>query len=122
MKRFLFLAMMLLLLLPATASPDGVALSSPGKDGTENSFVSLDIKIFPNPVRDRQFTVELSTGNISEIRVLNIAGAQVYLKTLPSPVNRFQVVSGNLHNGIYLLRITSDSHITKTVKLMVSNP
>ncbi len=95
----------------------------PGKAVTQASGesvnTSMEVKVFPNPVHYKRFTVELSNQQVEEIRITNIAGTQVYLKKFTTPVSRYQVLLGNIPNGIYLLKITSSKN-SKTLKLLVS--
>lgn len=86
----------------------------------DNSSV-LDVRVFPNPVNDKRFTVELKDQVIQEIRIVNIAGSVVYLKRFQVPVSRHQVMLENITNGVYMLRITASNNITRTTKLMVRN-
>lgn len=88
--------------------------------GNDNSSV-LDVRVFPNPVNDKRFTVELKDQVIQEIRIVNIAGSVVYLKRFQVPVSRHQVMLENITNGVYMLRITASNNITRTTKLMVRN-
>jgi hypothetical protein len=89
--------------------------------GDKSSFSSQDVVISPNPVHNNWFAVELSSGYIREIRILNITGTEVYLRRPDSRVSKFQVYTGKVPDGIYFLKITNSDQISKTYKLMILN-
>lgn len=80
-----------------------------------------EIKVFPNPVTDKWFTVEVADQNIQEIRITNIAGTAVYIRKFQGMVNRHRVTLENIPSGIYLLRVTTDTNQARTSKLLVKN-
>jgi hypothetical protein len=85
----------------------------------DNSSLN-DPKIYPNPCKDEKITVEFIAHEISEIRIINIAGKEVLLKKFEFTENKKQVQLTEIPNGIYLLRIktTDDKMVIK--KLMVA--
>ncbi len=59
---------------------------------------------------------------LSEIRLVNIAGQEIYLKKLEVPVNRVQFDLVNVPNGIYMVQIkTHDSKIVVKKLLVTGN-
>ncbi len=82
---------------------------------------SLEINVFPNPVQDKWFTIDLSDKNLKEIRISNIAGIQVYQRKFREPVKQFRMYAGDMPSGIYLLKISSEENLSKTVKLLINN-
>jgi len=86
----------------------------------ENSS-ALEIKVFPNPVSDKRVNVELFSQSIQELRITNIAGSVIFNKRFQTSVTRYQVFLGDIPNGVYLLRVTSDGNLTRTTKLMIRN-
>ena len=80
-----------------------------------------EIKVFPNPVTEKWFTVEVSDQNLQEIRITNIAGSVVFVRKFQGMVNRHRVTIDNIPSGIYLVRVTTDTNQTKTSKLLVKN-
>jgi hypothetical protein len=87
---------------------------------TELPAVPTELKVFPNPVLQSKFTVETGPHLIREIRITNIAGVQVYLRKFPVPVQRFEVATGSIPNGVYLLRVSNTGNSAKTLKLVIS--
>jgi hypothetical protein len=79
-----------------------------------------DFRVFPNPVVNRKFTIEFFRQSIAEIRISNIAGQMVYVKKFTLPVQRHEVLTGDFPDGIYLLRMTSDSGSSRTIKLLIN--
>jgi len=120
MKKFLisFLLMVAVFCLAVRAEssskPDGS-----GTMGNEAAFSPLDVKVFPNPVLNKQFTLELSNRYLQEIRITNIVGMQVYYRKFTAPVTKYQVFLDQLPDGIYLLKVSSSENLAKTVKLLV---
>jgi hypothetical protein len=100
----------------ANESGSGSGGIFPDKGG----LVPEEFKVFPNPVLHKKFTIDLSGNFISEIRISNIAGKQVYEKKFTLPVSRFEVSADNLPDGIYLLRINAADHTSRTIKLLIS--
>jgi hypothetical protein len=90
--------------------------------GNESALNQMDLKVFPNPVLNKKFTVELGNNTISEIRISNIAGVQVYDKKFLTPLNRYEVIVDQIPDGIYFLRVNADNNSSKTVKLLISSP
>lgn len=79
-----------------------------------------DLKIYPNPSKDKKVTVEFNTDLISEIRLINITGKEVYLKKIEIPVNRFQIELNNIPNGIYMVQVKTVDDKIVVKKLLVS--
>ncbi len=122
MKKHLFSILLLFAVFCLAAQPaENTKSQVPGSSGMEPAFGSLEMKVFPNPVLNRRFTLELPTQGISEIRITNIAGIQVYQKKLSNTVNRYQVFLDHIPDGIYLLKVTSAENLSKTTKLLVTS-
>jgi hypothetical protein len=100
-----------------TVSEKGNAI--PLNTGNERPLNQLELMVFPNPVLQKQFTIELSNGNISEISIANIAGQQVFMQQCTSPDNRITVKIQALPDGIYFLKVSSVNNVAKTIKLLV---
>jgi hypothetical protein len=87
---------------------------------SKSSLVIEEWRVFPNPVLHKKFTIDLSGNFISEIRISNIAGKQVYEKKFTLPVSQFEFSTDNLPDGIYLLRINASNNSSRTIKLLIS--
>ncbi|MGL5890110.1 MAG: T9SS type A sorting domain-containing protein, partial [Bacteroidia bacterium] len=78
------------------------------------------IGISPNPAAG-QFTVNFTASGVSQLRVFDVIGQEVYreqLNTAAGNVNT-QLDLGNLTPGIYMLQISSGSTVS-TAKLVIS--
>jgi hypothetical protein len=89
--------------------------------GNNGELTSREVLISPNPVYNKYFSIEVETGYIKEIRILNIAGIEVYHKKTDSPLLKYQVYTDKLPNGIYLLKVISGDLTSKTYKLLIRN-
>jgi hypothetical protein len=65
-------------------------------------------------------TIELKTQQISEIRLSNITGKEVFLKKFQFTENKTQIQLNEIPNGIYILKITTSDRKMVVKKLMVS--
>jgi len=73
-----------------------------------------NFKAYPNPVKD---VLNLSyAGNITNVTVFNLLGQQVMVKALNA--DQSQIDMSQLSNGNYLVKITADNNITKTIKVV----
>jgi len=92
----------------------------------KNSFLETeknqpDLKIFPNPCKDKKVTIELNADLISEIRLINIAGKEVFIKKIEIPVNRQQLELSNIPNGIFMVQVKTADYKIVVKKLLITN-
>lgn len=89
--------------------------------GNEESAFSNAVKIYPNPITENQFFIQLPTqqGESLSVKLVNLLGQEVYSKTLNTTdgIARIQPEIP-LQTGIYLVNI-SDGINTATKKLIV---
>ena len=81
----------------------------------------FEVRIFPNPVTDKRVNIELTDQAIQELRITNIAGSVIFSKRFQAPVTKHQIVLDNVPSGVYLIRVVSDSNLSRTSKFMVRN-
>ncbi|WP_303920457.1 T9SS type A sorting domain-containing protein [Draconibacterium sediminis] len=79
-----------------------------------------EVKIYPNPCKDNKVTIDYSLKEISEIRLTNITGKQVYFKEYKFPVSKIQLQLNDVPNGIYLIQILTTDDKRTVKKLMIS--
>jgi hypothetical protein len=98
----------------------GLAGINTGWGNTTSEEINTEVKIYPNPVKGENVTVEFNKREIKEISLTNITGKEVLLRTYPFAENKKQVQLNDIPNGIYFLKIktTEDKIVTK--KLMVA--
>lgn len=80
------------------------------------------VKVYPNPVKDKKVTIEISDRELSSIRILNITGKEVLYRKSEMPE---RIVELNLHHipeGIYLLQINLTEKRSIVQKLMITSP
>ncbi len=79
-----------------------------------------DLKLYPNPCKDKKVTIELNSELISEIRLINIAGKEVFIKKIEIPVNRQQLDLTGIPNGIFMVQVKTTNNQIKVKKLLVT--
>jgi hypothetical protein len=97
---------------------DEIAINSDIFQGI-NDFSASDklFEIFPNPASGK-FTVQTDASLQGTIKVLDILGKIVILKTFNSPANTINCTT--LPDGIYFVQVTDDEKgLTKTKKLIL---
>jgi len=84
-------------------------------DTSVPAIEGLSLQAYPNPA-SHLLTIEADT-QLTEVRLLNINGQQVY----STPVNdtRHQVDVSNLNPGIYLLQVTAANNVMKTLNIQI---
>ncbi|WP_347838683.1 T9SS type A sorting domain-containing protein [uncultured Draconibacterium sp.] len=87
----------------------------PSHKKTENQ-----IKIFPNPCKNNKVTIDYPSKEISQIRLTNITGKQVFLKKYDFPLPKVQLQLNEIPNGIYIIQITTSDNKHTAKKLMIS--
>jgi DNA-binding sugar fermentation-stimulating protein len=83
----------------------------------ENRF---ELKIYPNPTETRRITLEMNTGEIIEIRLIDIAGKEVVLRKIEFGTPKYQLSLDNIPNGIYFVRVKTSENKIVVKKLVVS--
>ena len=117
--------LLFLLFILATLSTPGFSTNYSGAGQAENPIDSQkeflsELKIYPNPCRGSKLNVEYSSKEISEIRITNVAGKEVfYIKNLV-PAARQQIILEKLPNGIYLIQVKTTDNLNSVKKLVVA--
>ncbi|MGB6035289.1 MAG: M43 family zinc metalloprotease, partial [Cryomorphaceae bacterium] len=106
----------------------GVALPPPNNSQGSQSDVSertesishTGIKLFPNPSSNQTFLeIEMTEEQMASIIVFDAVGRQVLAKSmmLPNGLNRIELSTGSLNQGLYLVNIQLDGKQIQTLKL-----
>jgi hypothetical protein len=118
MKKILLIILLLPFILQGTAQGQ-----SPGS--VQGTVFKADVQpvltVYPNPSKDKKVTVELKNEELSEIKITNITGKEVFLQKLYVPVYKIQIELSNIPNGIYLLQAKSTNNKTIVKKLLISS-
>lgn len=114
MKKYLLIVLALLLQISVFAQ-SGFNLSSDEKDKIE-----MELKIYPNPVKNNKVTISFESKQIAEVHFISITGKEVLKQVYDFPSNQATIFLNDIPNGLYILQIktTEDRVIAK--KLMIS--
>jgi hypothetical protein len=82
---------------------------------------TYQLKIYPNPCKTGQVTLEMNDQEIDEVRLINIAGKEVLQQKMEFGTNRYQLKLENVPNGIYFMRVKTTDNKTVVKKLVVSS-
>jgi len=119
MKIFL---LFLLIILSASGFSQNLQVNSPGwaNQLSDENNMSLELRLYPNPCTDGKVTVELNNQEITEIRLSNITGKEVFLKKFQFAENKKQIQLNDIPNGLYIIRIITSNEKQVVKKLMIS--
>ena len=81
---------------------------------------SDEIKIYPNPCKQEKITIEVSSKEIMEVRITNIAGKEVLVEKIQIPENKKQIQLKDISNGIYLMRIKTNDDQFYVKKIIIA--
>jgi hypothetical protein len=97
-------------------------INSPGWNNqfSEESNLTLELRVYPNPCTDGKVTLELNNQEISEVRLTNITGKEVFLKKFPLAENKKEIQLNDIPNGLYIIRIITSNQKQVMKKLMVA--
>ena len=88
---------------------------------SEQKKDNVNVKIFPNPCKNKKVTIETGSDLLAEIRFTNIAGKVILQKKMNVPTNKETIELNNVPNGIYLIQIITNNNKKAVKKLMVSS-
>ncbi len=111
-----FLSILLFSLVTANANINlnGVSTAFPD-EGNRN-----ELRVFPNPAQTKQITIDFQSTEISEIRLINIAGKELIAKTVDFGTTKYTLQLDEIPNGIYFLRVKTSENRIVVKKLVVS--
>ena len=81
----------------------------------------IELKIYPNPVETGKVTLEMKSGEINEIRLIDIAGKEVITRKILSGSAKYQLQLNEVPNGIYFVRIKTSENQIVVRKLVVTS-
>jgi hypothetical protein len=84
----------------------------------ENRF---ELKIYPNPTETGRITLEMNTGEITEIRLIDIAGKEVISRKIEFGTPKYLLLLNEIPNGIYFVRVKTTENKVVVKKLVVSS-
>ena len=104
MKKIILLIIILSISIPGISQ--NLLGNNPGwnhNNQEENNAIS-EVKIYPNPSKGEVVTIEFNNREIKEIRLINITGKEVFVKTYQLAENKKQIQINDIPNGIYVIR------------------
>jgi len=78
------------------------------------------LNIYPNPTETGRVTLETATGEIAEIRLVNIAGKEIITRNLEYGTSKYILSLIDVPNGIYFIRVHTTDNKMVVKKLVVS--
>ena len=78
-----------------------------------------NIKIFPNPVKDKLSISNIINSNLRSIEIFTVLGKLNRTYLVKNNVNNLEIDVSNLTSGIYLLKLNNEDGNSKTQKLIV---
>jgi hypothetical protein len=120
MKRILLITIFSSFILTAFAGVPGYS------DWLQDGSVRVDstqneLRIYPNPAETGKVTLEMNTGEISEVRLINIAGKEVVYRKMDFGTAKYELPLDNVPSGIYFVRVKSIENRSIVKKLVVSS-
>jgi len=91
-----------------------------GNQLSDENNISLELRVYPNPSTDGKVTIELNNQEITEIRLTNITGKEVFLKKFQFAENKKQIQFNDIPNGLYIIRIITSDQKQVMKKLMLA--
>jgi len=116
MKQVLLPFIILFFTLSANAQNDTTAIRQASKTAADLPVVK--ITIYPVPVREGMFTIK-SDKDISEIKITNIIGQNIFFERYDSPMNLVKITLEKPGRGIYLCAILFNDGTRAVKKIMV---
>lgn len=122
MKKVLPLIFFLLISLVLHAQRDTLAvLNKPGQKDLIREATSVNVNIYPVPVRDKNFTVRADR-NITFVKVTNMIGQDIYRVQYNNPQQLIKVWLDNPKRGMYLVSLLFDDGTRLVRRIMVEEP
>ena len=119
MRIFLLISFLIISVLGFSQNPQTNSTGWGNQLSDENN-PSLELRVYPNPSTDGKVTIELNNLEITEIRLTNITGKEVFLKKFQFAENKKQIQFNDIPNGLYILRIKTSDQKQVMKKLMLS--
>ena len=120
MKKILLILIILLSGIYGFAQSDTTNKSKWNNTFMSSDTMQPDLRIYPNPCTNQRVTIQINNDEFSEIRLTNITGKVVLIKTYDVPVSQQELRLENLPDGIYLIQIRISRNKIIVRKLVVS--
>ncbi len=118
MKSLLLSVFFLFLCTALLAQKEAVIISMNQNSRLPDNENQVSVNIYPVPVKDGRITIETNR-EISEIRITNIIGQEIYKSVFNNPEKEVRINLNNSGRGIYIIVITFYDN-TRVVKKITS--
>ncbi|GEM_PF-6669655 len=90
-----------------------------GETLTTSEFQNVNIRIYPNPIKDRKIHIQLpEIIFINSIKIYNILGKEVFFKNIESSENNI-LLKPNLSEGIYIIKLNTSEKGLISKKIII---
>ncbi len=120
MKSLLLSVLALFFCTALTAQKIPATSLNPESSNTGNDN-QVTANIYPVPVKDGKITIETSK-EISEIRISNIIGQEIYKSVFNTPEKEARINLNNVNRGIYVIVITFSDNKRIVKKISSEGP
>lgn len=120
MKQLILIAFLLIFQISVFAQEEATAYNRAGNSASQEQLEKLNLKVFPNPVKDKKITLKMSEDQMSEIRLVNIVGKEVLKKNFEFGVTSYEMQLNDVPKGIYLVQVKTTANKAIVKKLLVS--
>lgn len=119
MKQSYFFSILLIVLFAVLLN--GTDQFASGQVISNRDILKAELKVFPNPCRNKLLTVEFLSKEISEIRITNIAGKEIFFSRYPAKQEKTQINLGNQPEGLYMVAVKTTDNNLAVKKLVVAS-
>jgi hypothetical protein len=85
---------------------------------TVDTVQNLEVRVFPNPTRNRELTIQMEEEDFYTVKIFDLYGRMVDQFVFEG-IEHQGIISQNLLNGIYILEIQNKEKVRYTMKLML---
>ena len=115
MKKYLLIFFLLIIALPLFSQEDSTSMHSSAANLREN--VTVNVTIFPIPVRDNTFTIN-SDKEITYVKITNIIGQDIFTSRF-NEQKSIRIFLNNARRGVYIITISFSDNTRIVRKIMV---
>ena len=120
MKQLILIALLFIFQISVFAQEKATTFNGADKPAAKEQIEKLDLKVFPNPVKDQKVTFQMSENQMSEIRLVNILGKEVLKRNFEFGITKYQLQLNDVPKGIYLVQVKTTTNKAIVKKLLVS--
>ncbi|WP_372931752.1 T9SS type A sorting domain-containing protein [Mariniphaga sediminis] len=119
MKRLILLFIFSVFIISGYSAHQQSAIEEKGFIGVDENE-QYELKIYPNPTRTGQITLEMNSREISEILLIDISGKTVISRKVDFGAHKYLLKLEDVPDGIYFVRVKTTANNIVVKKLIVS--